>query len=90
MFGRIPVLNQYHKLIKCLAQRHETTLTQNENFTLYFFECIHIVVRFTHDYRDSVADNNYANLIKSQVYSTPEKRVPYVARDQEGVVHLQL
>ena len=36
----------------------ETTLAQNENFTLYF------AVRFTHDYRDLVADIGYAIFIQ--------------------------
>ena len=44
------------------------TLTQNENFTLYFFDkcfvSIHVIVRFTHAYRDFVADNDYAIFIQ--------------------------
>ena len=46
--------------------------------TLHFFSlnsCFvstHVSVRLTHDYRDYFADNDYAILFKSQVYSTPE------------------
>ena len=54
------------------------------------FVSIHVVVRFTHAYRDFVLDNDYAifysNPWSIQV-STPEKRVPYVARPEEYVVH---
>ena len=52
------------------------------------FVSIRIVVRFTHDYRDFVADNEYAILIQIPVYSSVNacKRVPYVARAQEQVV----
>ena len=49
------------------------------------FVSIHVVVRFTHAYRDFVADNDYA--IFSLQVSTPEKLVPYVARAEEQVVH---
>ena len=31
------------------------------------FACIHVIVRFAHDYRHFVADNDYAYLFKSQV-----------------------
>ena len=45
-----------------------TKLTQNENFTLfslnYCFVSIRVVARFTHAYRDFVADNDYAILIQ--------------------------
>ena len=34
------------------------------------FISIHVVIRFTHAYRDFVADNDYAILFKSQVYSS--------------------
>ena len=34
------------------------------------FVSIHVVVRFTHAYRDFVADNDYAILFKSKVYSS--------------------
>ena len=34
------------------------------------FVSIHVVVIFTHAYRDFVADNDYAILFKSQVYSS--------------------
>ena len=57
------------------------------------FVSIHVVVRFTHAYRDFVADNDYAIFYsdpRSIQASTPEKRVPYVARAEEYVVHLQL
>ena len=54
------------------------------------FVSIHVVVRFTHAYRDFVADNDYAifnsNPRSTQV-STPEKRDSYVARAKEQVVH---
>ena len=50
------------------------------------FVSIHVVVRFTHAYRDFVADNDYAIFIQIQA-STPEKRVPYVARAEEQVIH---
>ena len=50
------------------------------------FVSIHVVVRFTHGYRDFVADNDcdffYSNPRSIQA-STPEKRVPCVARAQE-------
>ena len=42
----------------------QSKYTQNENFTLYFFGCIHVVVKFTHAYRDFVADNDYAIFIQ--------------------------
>ena len=70
------------------------TLTQIENF--YFislnncFVSIHVVVRITHAYRDIIADNDYAFFFsnpRSIQVSTPEKRVPYVARLEEQVVH---
>ena len=54
------------------------------------FVSIHVVVKFTHAYRDFVVDNDYAifiqipGLFKCQ---KPEKRVPYVARAEEQVVH---
>ena len=53
------------------------------------FVSIHVVVRFTHAYRDFVADNDYAIFYKnpkSIQVSTPEKRVPYVARAEEQLV----
>ena len=54
------------------------------------FVSIHVFVRFTHAYRDYVADNDYAifysNPMTIQV-STPEKRVSYVARAKEQVGH---
>ena len=49
------------------------------------FVSIHVVVRFTHTYRDFVADNDYEIFIP--IPSTHEKRVPYVARAEEQVVH---
>ena len=54
------------------------------------FVRIHVVVRFTHAYRDFVTDNNYAFFYsnpRSIQASTPEKCVPYVARAEEQVVH---
>ena len=51
---------------------------------------IQVVVRFTHDYQDYVADNHYAifiripGLIKLQRL---KKSVPYIARAQEQVAH---
>ena len=53
------------------------------------FVSIHVVVRFTHAYRDFVADNDYAFFSnpRSIQASTPEKHVPYVARAEEQVVH---
>ena len=46
------------------------TLTQNENFTLYFlnscFVSIHVVVRFTHAYRYFATDKEYAICIQIQ------------------------
>ena len=54
------------------------------------FVCIHVDVRFTHAYWDIVADNDYAIFYsnpRSIQVSTPEKRVPYVARAEEQVVH---
>ena len=55
-----------------------------------YFVSIHVVVRFTHAYRDFVADNDYAIFIQIQgqyQVSTPEKRVPYVARAEEQVIY---
>ena len=55
-----------------------------------FFISIHVVVRYTHDYRDFVADNDYVIFYSNPWFiqaSTLEKRVPYVARAQEQVVH---
>ena len=54
-----------------------------------FFVSIHVVVRFTHAYRDFVADNDYAIFIQPRFIqvSTPEKRVSYAARAEEQVVH---
>ena len=58
------------------------------------FVSIHVVVRFTHAYRDFVADNAYAIFIKKYLrsiqVSAPEKRVPYVARAEEQLVRKQL
>ena len=54
------------------------------------FVSIHVVVRFTHVYRDFVADNDYANFYsnpRSIQVSTPEKRVSYAARAEEQVGH---
>ena len=54
------------------------------------FDSIHVVVRFTHAYRDFVEDNDYAIFYsnpRSIQVSTPEKRVPNVARAEEQVVH---
>ena len=54
------------------------------------FVSIHVVVRFTHAYRDFVADNDYRYFYsnpRSIQVSTPEKRVPYVTRAEEQVVH---
>ena len=59
------------------------TLTQNDCFV-----SIHVVLRFTHAYRYFVADSDYAIFI--QKVSTPEKRVPYVARAEEQMAHYQL
>ena len=45
----------------------------------YFFVSIHVVVRFTHAYRDFVADNDYAIFYaksRSIQVSTPGKCVP--------------
>ena len=50
-----------------------------------YFVSIHIVVRFTHDYQDFIADNDYAICIQIQCPSKRQslkKRVPYVARAQ--------
>ena len=51
----------------------------------------HVVVRFTHAYRDFVADNDYANFFfsnrRSIRVSTPEKHVHYFACAEEQVVH---
>ena len=45
-----------------------STLTQNENFRFISlnncFVSIYVVVRFTHAYRDFVADNDYAFFIQ--------------------------
>ena len=57
------------------------------------FVSIHDVIRITHDYWDFVADDDYAyfySIPRSFQASTPEKSIPYVARAQEQVVHLQL
>ena len=56
------------------------------------FVSIHVVVRFTHAYRDFVTDNDYANFIQILGLFKRQhlkKRVPYVARAEEQVVHLQ-
>ena len=54
------------------------------------FISIHVVVRFTHAYRDFVADNDnaifYSNPRSIQA-STPEKRDPYLARAEEQAFH---
>ena len=55
-----------------------------------FFVCMHVVVRFTHAHRDFVVDNDCAIFIQVQCLfkrQRLEKRVPYVARAQEHVVH---
>ena len=55
-----------------------------------WFVNIHVVVRFTHAYRNFDADNDYAffnSNPRSIQVSTPEKRVPYVTRAEEQVVH---
>ena len=55
-----------------------------------FCVSIHVVVRFTHAYRDFVGDNDYAifiqipGLFKCQRL---KKRVPYVARAEKQVFH---
>ena len=54
------------------------------------FVSIHVVVRFTHAYRDFVADNDYAIFFsnrRSIRVSTLEKRVHYFACAEEQVVH---
>ena len=57
---------------------------------VHYFVSIHVVVRFTHTYPDFVADNDYGifiqmlGLFKRQRL---KKRVPYVARAEEKVVH---
>ena len=54
------------------------------------FVSIHVVVRFTHAYRDFVADNDYAIFIQIPglfKYQRLKKRVPYVARAEEQVGH---
>ena len=54
------------------------------------FVSIRVVVRFAHAYRDFVADNDYAIFFSNPrriQASTPEKRVLYVARAEEQVVH---
>ena len=53
------------------------------------FVSIHVVVRFTHAYRDFVTDNDYAIYLnpRSIEVSTPEKHVTNVARADEQVVH---
>ena len=54
------------------------------------FVSIHVVVRFTHAYREFVADNDYAifiqipGLFKRQRL---KKRDPYLARAEEQAVH---
>ena len=50
------------------------------------FVSIHVIVRFTHAYRDFVADNDYAIFIQIQGQRL-KKRVPYVARAEEQVIH---
>ena len=50
----------------------------------------HVVVGFTHDYRDFVADNDYASFIQVPGLFKRQrlkKRVPYVARAPDQVVH---
>ena len=57
------------------------------------FVSIHVVVRFTHAYRDFIADDDYAIFIQilgQFKRQRLKKRVPYVARAEEQVVHLQL
>ena len=54
------------------------------------FVSIHVVVRFTHAYRDFVADNDYAIYYsnpRSIQASTHEKRDPNLARAEEQAVH---
>ena len=54
------------------------------------FVSIHGVVRFTHNYQDFVADNDYAIFINFRGLFKRQrlkKRVPYVACAQEQVVH---
>ena len=66
----------------------ENTLTQNETFLFISmkscFVSIHVVVWHTHDYRDFVADNDYAIFIL--IASRPEKRASYVVCAHEQVV----
>ena len=50
----------------------------------------HVVVRFTHAYRDFVADNDYAIFIQIQGLfkcQRLKKSVSYAARAEEQVVH---
>ena len=54
------------------------------------FVSIHVIVRFTHNYRDFVADNDYATFIQIPGLFKrlrQKKRVPYVTRAQELVFH---
>ena len=82
--------------LKSLCFSVLSTLTQNENFIMSLDNCfvsVHVVVRFTQAYRDFVADNEYAIFYsdpRSIQAPTPDKRVPYVARAEDKVVHLQL
>ena len=51
------------------------------------FVSIRVVVRFTYAYRDFVADNDYAIFIQIPGLFKLERRVPYVARAEEQVLH---
>ena len=55
------------------------------------FVSIHVVVRFTHAYRDFVAENDYAIFIQIpglfMCQRLKNARVPYIARAEEQVVH---
>ena len=54
------------------------------------FVSILVVVKFTYAYWDIVADNDYAIFIQIPGlfrYQRLKKRVPYVARAEEQVVH---
>ena len=54
------------------------------------FVKIHVVVRFKHDNRDFVADNDYAIFIQIPGLFNRQrlkKHVPYVTPAQEQVVH---
>ena len=89
MFANLKlVLRSYTSLYGIFMSASLTLFCYNSSNS--YFVSVHVVVRFMHNYRNFVADNDYAIFYsnpRSIQASTPEKRVPCVVRAQEQVFH---